>query len=90
MTVARKPWGIGLLPFRAQSQMYSFEANRCLTGRDAMLLLGWPRHFLRGSAAADLLVLSQDGTDVPLTTLVVAAIWCNPYGSWNSVERPGH
>jgi len=86
--MTKKPWGNGLLPFRSRSQLYSFEANRCIDGRSAMLLLGWPSHFTRGLPASDLLSLAAEGTDVPLTTLIVAAIWANPYGSWNSAKPP--
>lgn len=90
MTVARSPWAQGLLPFRSRGHLYSFEANRCLSGRDCLLLVGWPPAFLEGARQGDLLTLAQESSIVPTMTLIIALLWANPFGEWNSCkEMPG-
>lgn len=87
-SVARRPWGNKLRPFRPMAQIYSFEMGRCLDGLDAMRLLGWPESFLSGLSPSDLLALSAEGSaPLPLAALVESVMHSNPYGSWHCYPR---
>ena len=84
LTVLRRPWTAARLrPFRARGHLYSFAADRCVSGADCMRLLGWPVAYTSGAPASDLLTLSAENMSLPLVTLLQLGMWCNPFGSWH-------
>ena len=85
-TISRRPWGTRMRSFRSRCQVYSFEKDRVLSGTDAMLVYGWPRHYLDGTSQSDLLSLAEVATCVPIVTLVMACVWSNPWGDWHGVR----
>ena len=82
-SVARKPWGAKLRPFRPRAQIFSYAAGRCVDGMDLMRMLGWPRSMLAGISAGDLLHLASDGSFLPMVTLIQCLLWSNPHGTWH-------
>jgi hypothetical protein len=87
-TILRKPWSSKLRAFRPGGHPYSFEADRCLDGTDAMRLLGWPPGRLDATPSGDTLRLAVDSGCLPLTTCIMAAITSNPWGSWHAGTPP--
>ena len=85
-SVLRRPWSARLRSARATSQLYSYEHDRCLTGQDAMRLHGWPPLTVRNNRQSDLLVLAAEGTSLPLVSVLVSVIWCNPHALWRAAS----
>ena len=83
-SVARRPWGNKSRPFKSRAQIYSYEAGRCIDGIDSMRLLGWPRAYLKGLTAGDLLALAGDGSSLSVAALVECVMVSNPFGDWHS------
>ena len=84
-SVSRKPWTTDMKQFRPLGHVYSFEADRCLTGLDCFKLLGWPSAFLTCASSPDLLHVVEGALELPSVLLVQAAMWSNPWGTWHGV-----
>ena len=83
-SVCRRPWSTRLRSFHNRCHIYSYEVDRCLTGTDCMLALGWPKSLIEGSRQADLLALAEGGTSVPLVVALELILWANPWGHWHA------
>jgi hypothetical protein len=81
-SVLRRPWSAKLRSFKDRCQLYSFEYDRCLSGSDQMRAHGWPLAMLVGAPQCDLVMVSADGSSLPLATLVQTVMWANPFGPW--------
>jgi len=84
VSISRRPWSQKLRAIHKNSQLYSYQYDRCLTGCDCMQIHGWPVSLLREVPPADLLAMAADGTSLPLVTLLQFVVWANPYAPWRA------
>ena len=88
LSILRKPWSQGAKPFRANGHVYSYQADRCISGEDALQILGMPLIFLDGITAGDALRLAEVSSCLPIVTLMQTVMWCCPWGPWNTGTAP--
>jgi len=88
MTICRKPWSSSIRAFRPRSHLYSYEAGRCIDGKDELRILGWPFGHCCGGSDADLLNVAAEGGSLHLSTVLMLGMSSNPFGTWNSASPP--
>ena len=82
-SISRRPWSQKLRAIHKNSQLYSYQYDRCLTGDDCMQINGWPQGYVRGIPQTDLLSMAADGTSLPMVSVLQFVVWSNPFSDWH-------
>ena len=80
--VARRPWKMSPHLFRTTTCNYSYEYDRVLTGKQHMVLMGWPAHVLADFADSKVKKLAGECYSLPIATALDYILYCNPWGEW--------
>ena len=80
--VARKPLKMKPHLFRTSTINYSYEKDQALSGKEHMMLMGWPGHVLTGFDDHLLRTLAGECYSMPIATALDFIMYCNPWGEW--------